>query len=896
MSVIGINTSASVAGSLPIVGALHTMNATLTIGTVSMAVGSSDPDTTALNSATAGKEIGTVDYTIAEVRATAGSAEDVWVKSVRWNQGGSASSGDLANVRVSVDGTDYPMTVSSDGKYYNAKFPGNGLEIQKGFQKDFAVKVDIIGGSARTVRFDLYKATDLYVVGETFGYGITPTQSESATVGDGSEFTSGTPFFSGTVVQINAGSISSVSRASEVPAQNVSENTPNEPIGGFVVDIKGEAIQVQQQIYYIEDVSSTADAADLTNVTLVDENGAVVAGPVDGAAIGGTGGKVTFTDTVTFPTGRHVYTIKGKYGTDFANGDTVQASTTPSADWTNITGSNTGDTISLSTLSATVSGSTMTVKTGSIAVTIASSPAAQNVVAGVTNFPVGAYNFDGTQSGEDVRFNSAKFYWDEGTALAGAAPTNCFVYDGATRLTNTAVNKAITDSDADVTFTFDNPLVVPKGTVKTIEIRCDIPGSATSGSFSWDLNFSTTAITTFTGTGIGSSQTITPSTPSAAVTTGNEMTIATAGTLTVYEDSSSPTYSLAAGGATGVTIGVMRFEATNEDQKLDRVALQMSNVAATSTPQDIKKVYLYDGATLVGTAIFTGTSRNATSTLTSSLIVPKDSFKLLTVKADLAAIGTGQAGESGVLVQIDYDDDASTGTRSVGQASGTTINRTSNTDTSFDGVRMFKSYPTVAQLTTPSLVLVGGTDVELTRFSVAANSAGPISLSEVTVNIATTTGNRNVSGTTTVTDLKVYAYTDSGFSSGVSGFTGGLVYDGPEGVIIGDNETEFTSLVTIPAGATYYFKVVADITLTNGTGSFSGNVDSKIAGDAAFPVGEATLMVTEANADDTATNDQFIWSPLSTTTNASRNNIDWTNGYGIPGLPTTGLSGTRLSK
>ena len=86
-------------------------------------------------------------------------------------------------------------------------------------------------------------------------------------------------------------------------------------------------------------------AVDLTNVSLVDENGAVVAGPVNGVALAS---KVTFTDTVTFPTGRHVFTLKGQIGTDFANNDTIQASTTPSTDWSNATGQSTGNTVSLS--------------------------------------------------------------------------------------------------------------------------------------------------------------------------------------------------------------------------------------------------------------------------------------------------------------------------------------------------------------------------------------------------------------------------------------------------------------------------------------------------------------------------------------------------------------------
>lgn len=907
LSVVGVNTSAAVSGSLPIVGASHTANSTLTIGALTMAVGPSDPDTTSLNSTTAGKPIGTTGYIAAEVRATGGSAEDVWVKSIRWNQAGSVSSSDLANVMTVIDGTNYPMTVSSDGKYYSAVFPGNGIEIIKGATKDFTVKVDIVGGPNRTVRFDLYKAADIYVVGEVYGHGITPTQTENGTTGDASEFTSGTPFFSGTVIMVNTGTVTSVSRATEVPAQNIAENTSNQPLGGFVVDVKGESITVQQTDFYLGLTGGTATPADITSVTLVDQNGAVVAGPVDASDT--NRGRVRFTDTITFATGRGVYTLKGKLGTDFGNADTVQASTTPSTDWSTVRGVTTGDTISLSTLSSIVTGNTMTVRAGSVAMSINSSPAAQNIVAGASNLLVAQFNFDATASGEDVKFTSAKFYWDEGTALVGAAPTNCHAYDGATRLTDTSVNKLTTDSDADTTFTFATNLTVLKGTTKIVGIRCDIPGSATSGSFSWDLNTSS-GDATFTGTGVSSGSTITPTTPSSAVTAGNEMTIQTGGALTVAKDSSSPSYTIASGGTPNVTLGVLRFNGTNEEMRLDRVGLIMSNSSASSTPADLATVKLYDGATEVGTATFSGSNRFATSTIYSNVTVtiPSNGFKILTVKGDLADIGTGLSGDSGVLVQVDYDQESSVSaggcsTRAYGAQSGAQVCSTTTTDTAVSGVRMFRSYPTVAQLTTTATTLGTGTNVELLRFSVAASAnAGNadlgIQLSEITINIASSTASA-VAGTTTAENIDVYAYTDSSFSQGVPGFTNGLVYDGADGTgLSGDNELEFSSVLDIPNGSTYYFKVVADVTFTPGT-TPSGFITTKLVGDSDYP-SLSTLMTDETTLDALSAGENFVWSPNSTTTEStsalSRAKLDWTGGFSVPGLPSIGTTGTTLSK
>ncbi len=896
ISVVGINTSGTVSGSLPITGASQTINSTLAVGTLSASLGSAD-----LNAAQTSQAIGVTGLTGASVRVTAGSAEEVWVKSVRWNQSGSAASSDIANVVTVVDGTSYPTTPSADGKYYTSIFPGNGIQIGKGLNKELIVKFDTVGGPNRTVNFDIYKNTDINAVGATFGYGITTlpsantasastaasefVTSDGAAVTTSSSNSVSSPFYSGSTFTISAGTFTSLSRANEAAAQNITIVSPNQTLGGFAMDVKGEGITVGQQIYYFTYSSGAASSNLLTSVSLVDANGVVVAGPVDAANVGGTNQKVTFSNSVTFPTGRHVYTLKGQLPSTVSNGVTIQASTTPSTDWSSVTGQSTGNSISLSALSTAVTGNVMTVRSGAVALSIAGTPAAQTMVTGVSGATVSAIQFDATQSGEDVKFTSIKLAYTD-SSMTGGDISNCFVYDGATRLNDTAVSPT-TGAPTDYTFTLSAPLTVTKGTVKTVSVKCDIPSSISSGSFSIGFT-SPSSVTTFTGTGVASSQTITPTSSTGGTQAGNTMTIATGGTLSVAKDSSSPSYAIAAAGTTGVTLGTLRFTSTNEALSLTRVALQMSNSAASSSPNNLTQVTIWDGGTQVGTAIFAGT-RFATSTLSSTVTIPANSFKVLTVKGDLATIGTGAAGTEGALIQVDYDNGDSTGTQAVGASSGATISRTTSADSAVDGVRVFKSYPTFAQVAGGG-TLTTATGVVLDTFTVTANAAGDVGIYKFVINVATSSGSA-VAGTTTVSNLKVYAYTSSGAT--VSGYTDGQVVATIASLVSGDNDAVLSAILQVPAGQTYTFKVKGDTTLTAGTGTFTGNVTTKVLGDSAYPT-FGTLMSAAATVDGDAS-DNFIWSPNATTTAVALSN-DWTNGYGVPGLPSAGLNGTVWSK
>ena len=895
LNVVAVNTSATVSGSLPISGAMHTVNATLSLGSASLALSSFDP-----NSAQT-KEIGTTAYKFAGVRLTAGSAEKVKLHSIRFNQTGSASSNDLANVMVYIDGTAYPTTVSADGKYYSTVFPG-GISIDKGFSKDIYLQGDIVGTSAagRTVQFDIYKNTDIYVSGETYMYGIVPTNPNGLTntsASTASEFVGpaanpGTPFFSGSVVTVSAGSVTTIQKATSVPAQNVAVNVPNQVLGGFQTDIKGEPISVQSMVYHFTTSAASSANTLLTNVSVVDSNGAVVAGPVD-AVIEGTQQKVTFTDTVTFPVGMKTYTLKGKIASGVTNNTTIVASTTPSSDWSNITGQTTGNTISMSG-NGLFTMNTMTVKAAALAISVSPTPSAQSIVAGSQGVTFANYQFDASQSGEDVRFASIPLYYDGGNNAAAAAISNlsaCQLFDGSTALNtgSNIVNPSTTATTSAVTstFTFDSSLTIPKGTVKSLTLKCNVSsGSQNNSVFTWGIG----SAPSISVTGVTSSNDVTETVTDA---NGQAMTVA-AGYLTVTTDSSSPSYSVAAAGTTGNTVGMFKLRAFNETVNLNKLGLKLTNTASSSA-SGLTQVTVWDGATQVGAVTFVGSNTVATTTFATPLVLTKDTDKVLTIKADFAAIGSSQPGTQGHLFAIDVNGSDTTGTEGTGAGSGSTINLAtsgSSASTAVSGVRVFKSFPTFAKITVPTNTLNNG-EQSLLRFSITASSAGDVGIYKFTARVATTTA--------TVTGFNIRAYTNSSFSTPVSGLSsdGSMLASNLVGTDWASSSTDLnftaqtsaaaSTTIQVPAGQTRYFDVIGTV-----SGATTGaSVQTQIQGDASYP-SLSGFMGTQAQID-ADTNDDFIWSPNATTTSSGWAQ-DWTNGYGLIGLPASNMSAEVLSK
>jgi hypothetical protein len=265
--------------------------------------------------------------------------------------------------------------------------------------------------------------------------------------------------------------------------------------------------------------------------------------------------------------------------------------------------------------------------------------------------------------------------------------------------------------------------------------------------------------------------------------------------------------------------------------------------------------------------------------LISPLKLTKDTDVLLTVKADIAAIGSGQSGTQGRLVQINP-----LNAEGYGIASGGTLKTGSSG--SVAGVRMFKSYPTVVLDTLSSS---GVADGKFMRFKITANSAGAVGIYRLTFTLATSSF---VSGGG-VSAIGLYAYSDAGYSSPVSTVAGSGQFDTGNKTPSSNPATLTYSAQTnplqIPAGQTYYFELRGSVAGTQ-TGT---SVTTSLLGDSAYITGahlgvDFVSTTTGAIADGA----RFIWSGNATSTAVFDAN-DWANGYSIQSLPSGGLSQTR---
>lgn len=907
--------------AFPIVGNGMTMNTTLTIGTVTNQTGAYK------TVATTTEDIGKTAFVFTSIRVTAGSQEKVMLQSIRWNQVGSIGPNDIANVKTTVEPvggtkTDYAAVVSSDGKYYTSRF-GDGLLLDKGQSAEVYIKGDIVSGSNRTIKFDLYRTSDLAVSGQTYGFGITPPTS-------GTGFTSTNPWYFGSQVTVNKGTIN-VENSTTVASQNVAINLSNQPIGAFSVDVHGEPVSVAQIVVNV--------GVNLTNVSIYDENGKVVAGPKDGVAAG----TATFSDTVTFPIGKHVYTLKGKYATTLTSNSTIQASTTPSTDWTTVRGVTTGESIT-ATPSSLVSLATMTVKAAALTISVSSDPPKQNVVAGAQKFVFANYLLDATASGEDIRMSSIPLDYSGTTA---SNLTSCQLYDGATAL-NSGSNIVTPSSSASSTVvTFDGSgYTIPRGTVKTLAIKCNIASGAT-GTYIWSLANSAS----YSGTGLVSGQSVTPTVNGSGTTAGSQvgslMTLAASGSFSVTLDSSSPSYIVTSAGRTAVPVSILRFTGTNEAIRLTDVGLILNANVASSTPGDVTKVTLWDGAVKVGETVFTGRNYMASTTVgtcsgCTDFIIPKNDSKLMTIKVDIGAQGVSQAGIPGALVRVDWDNASGNATKGVGASSGAAVQRSDSTTTASAGVRVYKSYPTMEVIPFTSTGALSAGRKDLLKFKITAAPEGDVGIAKLTVRIATTSGTaqRNM-----IDNVNIYAFIDSGFSTVATGVqTDGALL--PTSVVISSPDTTGTfpsswasastdiniwaatsgnasTTITIPAGGTRYFVVRGDATLAGATYSVATQLqgDSKfvaslggggagaycVTGGCANGLASTTYMGTTTYIDSVVTsgtaNNNFVWRPYSTTTAIGTNtgstvltDIDYTTGYGVPGLPSSNTNQQSIAQ
>lgn len=891
LSLKSIATTATLSGALPITGNSMTMNSNLSIGAVTATIGSLDPG------AAVTKEVGTKAYAFAAVKLTAGSVEDITIEQFKFNQSGSAATTDLSNVKVKVDGTEYAATGSSDGKYYNAVL-GSGLVVTKGTNKEFTLVADIAGGSNRTVLGDIYKKTDIVVKGNLYGYYLTAGGGSAGTASAGGFSSDTNPFFKSYTTTIGKGTLRVDKNSVSAPATNIAEGGTGQLLGAFTFEVVGEPVRISDMRLEV-DIEGVGSSSDITLMTIYDKDGNAVLGPLDPADSTSYGdadtsdGSVRYQSALIVPVGVNTYTIKGNLNTDFTNNDTVRLGmNTPATRVATAKGTVTGETVTATPASA-VWASVMTIKAGSLALSVSTQPVAQNLVVGTNGFEFAKFIFDASASGEDVRVTSFKVQQIISAAAQGDKVHGLVLYDGATALNtgSDVVNPTdTTNTTRESTFNLSNPLVVPKASVKTIVLKGNISASAGADSthaFGIDASPAVSATGASTGTSI---------TASVTASNGQTMTMKSGGAYAVALDSGTHSGKMVYAGATGVEMARYRFNATSEAINLTNLRLKLGS--ASTSQDDLVKVYLYDTAgTKVSEAIATTTAQIDFTIASSAFVIPKDGEKVMIVKADLATIGTGLPGTTGHVLAIDYFGSSNrTSNKGIGASSGTSINSDTAFSTAQSAVYLFKGIPKLQKLSLSTNVLVNATQLPVYKFKVSAQG-NDIDLYKITLEVATTS--------MTVEDVSVVDVTESAeltlyASSTAAGIFGNVNVAGS--VQLGDifflaapgsadptvlaNHTPRTVSTALPR--------TFEVRLTTAAVATGDSLSIQLNGDPSTGLNGALVVANDANGWP---ENDFIWSDRSATSTAqSRTAPTWTNGYLLDGLPSSNMVGEVLSK
>lgn len=868
---VALSGSGAVVGTLPIIGNYQNLNGTITVGGLSVSNGANNPSAST-------QKIGTTKYLVSGVKLVANSVEDFDVTQINFNQGGTAGDADVKTLELLVDDVVVATLagpVSKDAFFNLATSP---IKVLKGKTVQVDLRLTINDGSSRTIRFDIKDESDISAKGKTYGAEVKVADGGAGATTDAD------PFWTAPVTTVDTGSLRI--GAATLAAANISDDGDNTVLGKFEFEAKGESIEISSlPIAFTVTTSSgslaTDATVDLLNIKVVDATGKIVAGPKDPTSKGTPGTNTqellvaTSTDTFTVPVGVNVYTIIADLDADFGANDTIVARIHPGQ--VTAKGSTTGLTVT-PTPSSDQSSATMTVQAAALSASVSNTPVAQTIVAGSKNFVFSNLVLGAESSGEDISVTTVKVSVKTSTANP-AQFSNFSLYDGATELSTTndpdsdTSSKTTAGADATATFTLTTPLVITKGTSKTLTVKADISNAATSGTVNVGFVSGTgSEHVTAKGKVTANTATITMSSNQGAA-----MTLSSVGTLTIVRDSSSPKNGLLPSNASGLTFAVFNVNATNEAVNIEK--LYLTGVQANSGGFDqISKVYVYDGSTLLASVTPTstdGTDKTVLIDVTSSPIqIPKDTAKLLTIKVDTAVVNreigsNGTAGQ-GLWLKINAGGDIT----AKGAQSGTTVTSKTVTNASSTAQYLFRSVPTITLndgLPTGEKVAGGtlttGTDVDVYKFKVSASSAGPVGLYSVSFVVTTSTATSTnwklrdatevVAATTTaevITDNTVgnvellkLMFTDNN-AVPASGGTNVKAYE-------------------VPAGETRSFTLRSDLTcsVTNCAAASSatgGSIQFQFLGDTSLT---ATLPNSGPNVFNTLYDGSFIWTDFSVT-------------------------------
>ena len=508
----------------------------------------------------------------------------------------------------------------------------------------------------------------------------------------------------------------------------------------------------------------------------------------------------------------------------------------------------------------------MTVSSPSLTLSTAGTPAAQTYVVGTTEAElVGISLRAGNAS--DIKVTSIKSTFSGSGFNPSDDISKIALFDGDDQVSDW---ESVTNASPDYVI-FDNlSVTIPAGQTKVLVAKADIQASASTGTVSMNASSSNVSAQD------EESNTVDPS----GSVSGPTITITSAGTVTIGRapsDAETRAGLVVAGNE--VTLAKFRFTAQNEDLELKKIKVGVvdsaTSTSATSTANEVSLLKLYDGTTLLAEQPIDSSTGLATFTGLSGFVVPKDSSKTLTVKADLNTISGGADSGESLYAFLSTSSFEMLGQNTITEFS-TSTGCVTNKGCYGNRKVVYKTVPTIEVADAEDTLLSINSEEPLMKFTVTADEAENVSIKRIALQISATNATVSLD---TLGDIAIKDLTND------------VWYRTSDGTLthtttsnIGDGKSATSTItfadtggVTIAAGSSVTFQVYVNVTaLGSGSASVQGKLILATGEDTAPKKGEV---------DDLDDDYYFIWSDNSAIPH-SETTSDWFNGYKVEGLPT----------
>jgi len=811
-------------------------------------------------------KVGQEDTKLSEFKLTAGSSEDIQVERIALYQGGSVSRSDITNLELKVGG-EVVATAEGINDQDQAVFVfDTPYEIEKGNSRIFEVYGDVGSGTKpdETIKFYLDEGTDLKAVGQRYGYAVAVTNNFNSTTANHHSLT-----IQGGQITISFNGPASTEIAAggkDVTLMKVSVSSQND-------------VEVRKVYTTVNLTTGTSSASEYTDCKWVDaDTGEALTSSWDLSADANGGAQNhTYTDIWTIDAGS---SRNLKFTCDIASdadsGDELKVSVNFAGGSDYIKNLENNQWVSTDDIvpGSAITGNTMTVSSPSLTLSTAGTPAAQTYVVGTTEAELVGISLRAGDA-SDIKVTSIKTTFSvTGDFDASDDISKIALFDGSDQVSDW---ESVTNASTDYVI-FDNlSVTIPAGQTKVLVAKADIQASASTGTVYAVISSSN--VGDYVSAQDEESNTVTPT----GSVSGPTITISSAGTVTIGRapsDAETRAGLVVAGNE--VTLAKFRFTAQNEDLELKKIKVGVVDsdtaTSATTTANEVSLLKLYDGTTLLAEQPIDSSNGLATFTGLSGFVVPKDSSKTLTVKADLNTISGGADSGASLYAFLSTSSFEMLGQNTITSFT-TSTGCTTNKGCYGNRKVVYKTVPTIEVADAEDTLLSINSEEPLMKFTVTADSAEQVSIKRITLQISATNATVSLD---TLGDIAIKDLTNNvWYRTSDNTLTHTTTSD------IGDGKSATSTItfadtggVTIAAGSSVTFQVYVNVTaLGSGSASVQGKLVLNSSEESAPATPAAYSSISSGN------NNYFIWSDNSAVPH-NENTSDWLNGYKVEGLPT----------